>query len=98
MENVYFINLKEVKVDDLLDKLHSLGYDQQYMNELSFCPYLIVHKNFEKGKSGFVYENISLGLLERLKGYFNVIEDTDIDSFITHAAGLKQEKHTTGLF
>lgn len=98
MEKLFYINLKEIKVDELLDKLHSLGYEQKYMNELSFCPYLIVHKNFEKDKEDFIYENINLGLLERLKAYFELNEDTNINDFITHAAEIKKEKHIIGLF
>lgn len=98
MESVYFINLKNIKIEETLDKLHSLGYRPQYMNEISFCPYLIVHKNFEKNKEDYVYENINIGLLERLKSYFNVVEDTDVGEFITHASEIKKEKTVTGLF
>lgn len=98
MERLFYISLKEIKVDELLEKLHSLGYEKKYMNEISFCPYLIVHKNFEKGKEDYVYENINLGLLERLKAYFELVEDKSMDDFVTHAAEIKKEKHTTGLF
>jgi len=98
METIYYISIKHIKLEELLNKLHSLGYKEQYINDVSFCPYMIVHKNFEKGKNDFIYENINIGLLERLKGYFNIMEDDNIDDFILHADEIKAEKHVIGLF
>ena len=47
---IYFINLLNISNIDkniLIEQLIKIGYSEQYLNDISFCPYLIIHKDFE---------------------------------------------------
>jgi hypothetical protein len=88
MNKVYFINLDNVNVNRLIGKLLSLGYKETYLNELSFCPYMIIHKNFDRTKTDVMYENINIGFLERIKENLETIEAETEDEFIGYADDL----------
>ena len=82
---IYYIHINNVSdLNKLLSKLHNIGYQESYLSEFSFCPYIIIHKDFEKNKIP-IYENINKGYLDMLKTKVILKEDTDIDSFISHA-------------
>lgn len=82
---IYYIHSNNVSdLNKLLSKLHNIGYQESYLSEFSFCPYIIIHKDFEKNKIP-IYENINKGYLDMLKTKVILKEDTDIDSFISHA-------------
>lgn len=88
MNKVYFINLDNVNVNRLIGKLLSLGYKETYLNELSFCPYMIIHKNFDRTKTDVMYENINIGFLEKIKENLETIEVETEDEFIGYADDL----------
>ena len=82
---IYYIHINNVSdLNKLLSKLHNIGYQESYLSEFSFCPYIIIHKDFKKNKIP-IYENINKGYLDMLKTKVILKEDTDIDSFISHA-------------
>lgn len=87
MITIYYIYLLNIDIDNLIKKLTKLGFQESYLNDLTFCPYLIIHKDFEFNKLS-IYENINKGYLNLLKEKTNLIEDTSISSFIQHAKEL----------
>lgn len=97
MSIIYTINLNTVDYDYLFQKLQNIGYKQLYMGEMSFCPHLIVLKDPEDSKS-YVYENVNDGFLRAIKKNHEVIEDTDINTFISHAINLKSGTYVNALF
>ena len=93
---IYYINLNNVDFSELLKQLHKLGFPESYLNDFGFCPYLIIHKDFETNTKP-VYDNINGGYLNSIKSKCIVIEDTTISDFIEHAKELCN-KNKIGLF
>lgn len=88
---IYFIDLHIVEdIQKLLDKLHKLGYPESYLSDFSFCPYLIIHKDFEHNKYP-VYENINKGYLDSMKSKVILIECKSSDELIGHAYELSKD-------
>lgn len=81
---IYYINLKNINFKELLDKLHKIGFPESYLNDFTFCPYLIIHKDFKDNKTP-VYENINEGYLKSIKSKCILVESFDIDNFINNA-------------
>lgn len=100
MDKIYAISLHDIDNHQrLIGKLLKLGYDETYLNDIGFCPWLIVHKTFDPQKTCVEYENINIGFLEKLKTSFDVIIDKDETEFVNHANDLRYGKQETfGLF
>ncbi len=93
---IYVINLKNIEnLNKFLDKLHNIGYKEQYLNDISFCPYLIIHKNFDSTKTDFIYENINEGYLKMLTNNFNVIQIDNVDDFISYSISVQSENENS---
>ena len=44
---IYYIHINNVSdLTKLLSRLHNIGYQESYLSEFSFCPYIIIHKDF----------------------------------------------------
>ena len=87
---IYFINLlnfSNIDINIIVEKLIKIGYSEQFLNDISFCPYLIIHKDFEDNLTP-TYENINEGFLNKLKEKFNIKEFFDIYDFISTAKSL----------
>lgn len=96
---IYYIDLHIVgDIQKLLDKLHKLGYPESYLSDFSFCPYLIIHKDFEHNKYP-VYENINKGYLDSMKSKVILVECKSSDEFISYAYKLSNDTNfNNGLF
>lgn len=98
---IYYINLNKFSDFDketIIEKMINMGYEKSYLSDYSFCPYLIIHKDFEDHKTP-VYENINKGFLIKLKSEMNIQEITDKDNFITAAFNLyKHNQYINKLF
>lgn len=97
---IYYIDLHIVEdIQKLLNKLHKLGYPESYLSDFSFCPYLIIHKDFEHNKYP-VYENINKGYLDSMKSKVILVECKSSDEFISYAYELSKDtiSNNTGLF
>lgn len=95
-QKIYVINLKNIKdINKFLIKLHNVGYKEQYLNDISFCPYLILHKNFDSTKSDFLYENINEGYLKMLTDKFDVIHVDNVDDFISYSISIQHENENS---
>ena len=93
---IYVINLKNIKdINKFLIKLRNVGYKEQYLNDISFCPYLIIHKNFDLSKSDFIYENINEGYLKMLTDNFEVIHVDNVDDFISYGISIQHENENS---
>ena len=87
---IYFINLLNISNIDkniLIEQLIKIGYSEQYLNDISFCPYLIIHKDFEDNLTP-TYENINEGFLNKIKENLNIEEVFNIYDFISAAKSL----------
>jgi hypothetical protein len=97
----YFINLNSISTIDkdiLIEKLIEIGYKETTLNDISFCPYLIIHKDFENN-SDLIYENINEGFLNKLILEKKIEEVKDSFDFISAARSLSPEIETmNGLF
>lgn len=93
MFTIIYINLINLDYDDikfLINKLITIGFQKTILNNLNFCPYLIIHKDFENNEQ-YIFENINKGFLDYLKDNknLNFIEETNIDNFITKAIEIR---------
>lgn len=97
----YFINLNSISTIDkdiLIEKLIEIGYKKTTLNDISFCPYLFIHKDFENNKD-LIYENINEGFLNKLILEKKIEEVKDSFDFISAARSLSPEIETMkGLF
>lgn len=80
-------NLSDADKTYLIEKLNNIGYKDCYLNDFSFCPYLIIHKDFEDHKT-LVYENINKGFLVKLISLTITQEYKNINNFISAAITL----------
>ena len=96
---IYYLDLHNVDdIQKLLNSLHKIGYPESYLSDFSFCPYLIIHKDFEYNKYP-VYENINKGYLDSMKSKVILTECKSVDEFIEHAYEFKNsEINNIGLF
>lgn len=97
---IYYIHINNINdIQNFLNKLHSLGYSESYLSDFSFCPYIIIHKDFEHNKIP-VYENINKGYLDCMKSKVILVECNNTDELISHAYELTKDINTnnTGLF
>lgn len=86
---IYYIDLHIVEnIQSLLTNLHKLGYPESYLSDFDFCPYLIVHKDFEHNKYP-IYENINKGYLDYIQSKSILIECKSVDELIEHAYEFK---------
>lgn len=86
----YFINLNSISTIDkdiLIEKLIEIGYKETSLNDISFCPYLIIHKDFENN-TDLIYENINEGFLNKLILEKKIKEVKDCFDFISAARSL----------
>lgn len=89
---IYYIDIHNINdIQKLLNNLHKIGYSESYLSDFSFCPYLIIHKDFEHNKYP-VYENINKGYLDSMKSKVILIECISSDEFIEHAYEFKNSK------
>lgn len=89
---IYYINLINIdfdKINKLIEKLIYIGYKGTKLNNISFCPYLIIHKDFEN--TDYIFENINEGYLNLLKNNKLVIikELHNIEDFISKSIEIK---------
>lgn len=89
---IYYINLINIdfdKINKLIEKLIYIGYKGTKLNNISFCPYLIIHKDFEN--TDYIFENINEGYLNLLKNNKLVIikELNNIEVFISKSIEIK---------
>lgn len=96
MFQISYINVNNVDIQELLKRLHKLGFQESYLNDFRFCPYFIIYKNPDTNKTP-KYKNINEGYLNHIKSNYVTTEYTDISDFIDCAAGLFQ-KDKIGLF
>ncbi len=97
---IYYIDLHLVEdIKKLLDKLHKLGYPETYLSDFSFCPYLIIHKDFEHNKYP-VYENINKGYLDSMRSKVILIKCKSSSELIEYAYELTNDNNSisNGLF
>ena len=87
--NFYYIKLEsQINTEILIEKLNEMKFKHTYLNDMSFCPYLIIHKDYED-KETPVYENINEGFLNKIKTNNKIEEITNIDDFISAARSLQ---------
>ena len=97
---ISFIDLTNLSDSDrtyLIEKLNNIGYKESYLNDFTFCPYLIIHKDFEDNKTP-IYENINKGFLTKLISLTTTQEYKNLNNFISAAINLFKYQPTHKLF
>ena len=90
-------NLSDADRTYLIEKLINIGYKESYLNDFTFCPYLIIHKDFEDHKTP-IYENINKGFLTKLISLTTTQEYKNVNNFISAAITLFKNQPTHKLF
>lgn len=90
-------NLSDADRTYLIEKLINIGYKESYLNDFTFCPYLIIHKDFEDHKTP-IYENINKGFLTKLISLTTIQEYKNVNNFISAAITLFKNQPTHKLF
>lgn len=96
---VYYINTdNDINYNEIIQRLLKIGYNEEYLNEFSFCPYLLLHLDYKTSKYP-VYENVNKGYLDALGSKCVLKECESEDEFIEIAQNLyRDKKEKTGLF
>lgn len=72
---ILYINLNKLQDNDfdfIIKSLNRLNIPEQYLNDLNFCPYLIIFIDPETKQ--ITYENINNGYFNYLNSNYNLIE------------------------
>lgn len=88
LQRVFYINISEKEgefLEYIKPKLLNYGYKEASLNEIRFCPILIVHRDWEDNTT-LIYENINEGFLKTLLLHCICEECKDIDTFIYNAS------------